>query len=51
MPMPLSASSLSLAFSPQKADLVLENAQLGQSDFNMNGQLENLILIFLPTVF
>lgn len=43
LPMLLKASKINLDFSPQKASVVLEEGQLGASDFSADGSLENLV--------
>lgn len=43
LPMLLKAKKINLDFSPQKANLVLAEGQLGASDFSAEGSLENLV--------
>lgn len=43
LPMPIKAKMMHLDFSPQKAALNAQEVVLGQSDFNINGDVENLI--------
>jgi len=43
VPMAVDVDDIQFNFNPQNADLTISNATIGESDFNINGKVENII--------